>query len=288
MSKPIKILIMSVGEYKNNSTAKWLKAGGLINELVVCLPKEFSINAESYKERGIETYIYDENKYINDEFEFFGFKPRNCGGVGRQGIAEAVEKYGEDFICLQLDDDTSCYMVRNPETGKSCSVRDRKDFINLIQKFEKFYELTGIECMGMTGATIPDGNFVANKKLFNNFIMRKGKRLNFYGFKALCSDDVRYNLYKNLLDCQPMISTELAIITFAQNQGDRNDGNAVIYNGDYSWKKSYSLKMMAPWCVAQRIKEEENRVLFRENIRASLIYPDISLIENGKIVGKLR
>lgn len=286
--KPIKVLIMSVGKYKDNGTAKWLENFGLIKEMVVVLPKQFEENADSYRERGIEVYIYDEKKYINEDFEFFGFKPRNCGGVGRQGIAEAVEKYGDDYICVELDDDTASYGVRSVEKDKACIIRSKESFIKIIEAFEKFYNETGVECMGKTGATPPSGNFISNRKIFNNFIMRKGNRLNFDGFKALCSDDCRYNLYNNLFNAKPMISTELVSITFTQNQGDRKDGNAVLYNGDYSWKKSYSLKMMMPWCVEQRIKEETNRTLFRENFCPSLFYPYISLEENGKIVGRLR
>ena len=286
--KPIKILIMSVGEYKDNGTAKWLNNLGLRKKMVVCLPKQFENNTETYTTQGIETYIYDEKKYINDDFEFFGFNPRNCGGVGRQGIAEAVEKYGDDYICVELDDDMASYSVRHPEKQKSCNIKDKKSFLELIEVFQKFFEITGIECMGKTGATPPSGNFVANRKIFNNFIMRKGVRLNFNGFKALCSDDQRFNIYRNLLDLVPTISTELVSISFTQNQGDRKDGNAVIYNGDYSWKKSFGLKMMMPWCVEQKIVPETNRILFRENYRPSVLFPPISIVENGKIVGKLR
>lgn len=289
MTKPVKILVMSVGDYNNNGTAKWLVNIGLEKSTVIVLPHQFEDNSDSYKRKGLEVYIYDEKKYINDDFEFFGFKPRNCGGIGRQGIAEAVEKYGDDFICLQLDDDTSTYGVRNVEKDrKSRIICKGESLIEIIQLFDKFYNTTGVECMGKTGATPPSGIFVSNRKIFNNFIMRKGHKLNFDGFKALCSDDYRYNLYNNLLNARPMISTELVGITFTQNQGDRKDGNAVLYNGDYSWKKSYSLKMMAPWCVEQRIKKEENRTLFRENFRPSQLYPHISLEENGKIVGRLR
>ena len=235
---------MSVGEYDSNGTAKWLEKIGAVDLGVIVLPKQFEENASSYKKRGFEVYIYDEKKYINEDFEFFGFKPRNCGGVGRQGIAEAVEKYGDDYICFELDDDTAGYVVKNVEKDKSTNLRDRESLIELVNAFDKFYELTGVECMGKTGATPPTGDFISNRKIFNNFIMRKGEKLNFDGFKALCSDDVRFNLYHNLLDARPMVSTELVSITFTQNQGDRKDGNAVIYNGDYSWKKSYTLKMM--------------------------------------------
>ena len=286
--KPIKVLVMSVGEYSKNGTAKWFVKLNAKDLLVVCLPKEFETNANSYKEKGIEVFIYDEKKYINDNVEYFGFKKRNCGGIGRQGIAEAVEKYGDDCICLELDDDTSSYNVRNADIDKSCSIRNKEDLEKIIRVFDEFYNKTGIECMGKTGATPSSGDFIANRKIFNNFIMRKGNKWNFDGFKALCSDDYRYNLYNNLYNCRPMISTELVSISFTQSQGDRKDGNAVIYNGDYSWKKSYSLKMMAPWCVDQRIKEETNRILFRENFRPSLLFPPISVVENNNVVGEIK
>ena len=86
-----------------------------------------------------------------------------------------------------------------------------------------------------------------------------------------------------------MISTNLLCISFTQNQGDRTDGNAVLYNGDCSWKKSWTLKMMAPWGVEQRLVKETNRVLFRENPRGSILYPPICLAdENGQIIGKFQ
>lgn len=286
-SKPVKVLIMSVGEYNKNGTAIWLRELGMTKDMVVVLPKQFEENADSYRKRGIDVYIYDEKKYINDDFEFFGFKPRNCGGVGRQGIAEAVEKYGDDFICLQLDDDTDRYRVKTRTSG-SRGIIDRESFLRVVRMFEKFYRTTGIECMGKTGATPPSDNFIANRKIFNNFIMRKGVGLNFDGFKALCSDDQRFNIYRNLLDAVPTISTSFVDITFKQSQGDRNDGNAVLYNGDYSWKKSFALKMMAPWAVSQRISSEQNRILFRENYRPSLLFPPILVEEDGKIVGRLK
>lgn len=289
--KPIKVLIMSVGEYASNWTAKWFEKIGGIEHCVVCLPKQFEANAESYKRQGIETYIYDETKYIGPNIEYFGFKPRNCGGIGRQGIAEAVEKFGDKFICFQIDDDTAGLCVRKTdEFGgyKAIGITKWKNFEKLIRAEQEFFEMTGVECMAATGATIPkEGDFVSNHKIFNNFIMRKGNRWNFDGFAALCSDDQRFNLYRNVIDKTPMISTNYASITFHQNQGDRKDGNAVLYNSDCSWKKSFVLKMIFPQAIAQRISKETNRVLFRENILASKIYPPICLEEKGEIVGRL-
>ena len=101
--KPIKILVMSVGEYEKNYTTKYLVEIGAKEHVTVCLPKQYEDNAESYRREGVDVYVYDEKKYINGDFEFFGFKPRNCGGVGRQGIAEATEKYGDDYLIYQLE-----------------------------------------------------------------------------------------------------------------------------------------------------------------------------------------
>lgn len=278
---------MSVGEYSGNGTVKWLNKLGAKDLATICLPKQFEDKAESYRKNGFDVYIYDQDKYINEDFEFFGFKPRNCGGVGRQGIAEAVEKYGDDYICFELDDDTASYIVRNSD-GKSTSIRSKDSLETIVRALNEFYELTGIELAGRTGATIPSDDFISNHKIFNNFVMHKGNIQNFKGFAALCSDDQRFNIHNNLLNCRPMISTNSFVITFTQNQGDRKDGNAVVYNGDYSWKKSWSLKMMAPWAVEQRIVEEENRILFRENPRPSALYPPIcGCDENGEILCKL-
>lgn len=286
MNKPIKILVMSVGEYSGNGTAKWLEKLGAGDLATICLPKQFESNADSYRNRGLDVYVYDQDKYINEDFEYFGFKPRNCGGIGRQGIAEAVEKYGDDYILFELDDDTASYSIRKGE--HSSSVKTREQLCKMIYAFEEFYQLTGIDIAGKTGATPPSGKFMSSRKIFNNFLMHKGIASNFWGFAALCSDDRRYTLYRNIIDGVPTISTELVSIAFTQNQGDRKDGNAVIYNGDYSWKKSFALKMMAPWCSVQFIKQEENRVLFREYTELSSLYPPIMLSdEKGEIVGKL-
>lgn len=289
--KKIKVLIMSVGEYAKNTTAKWFEKIGGAEHCVVCLPEQFEENAKSYEKRGFETFIYDEKKYVGKTIDYFGFKPRNCGGVGRQGIAEAVDKYGDDYICFQIDDDTAQLGVRvvdNYGNYKATGITKWKNFEKLIRAEEEFYDKTGVECMAMTGASIPKvGDFVCNHKIFNNFIMRKGNRFNYDGFAAICSDDYRFNIMNNLLNRHPMITTNYASITFNQNQGDRTDGNAVMYNSDCSWKKSFVLKMIMPVQVEQRISKETNRVLFRENLLPSKLYPPICLEENGKIVGRL-
>lgn len=290
--KPIKVLVMSVGEYVGNTTIKYFERIGGANHCTVCLPLQFKHNAESYRERGIDVFLYDEKRYINDTFEFFGFRPRNCGGVGRQGIAEATEKYGDDYLCVEIDDDTSYFCVKNYEDGTNVCIKKWENFAKLIYAHDEFYRRTHIECMSKTGATIYNkerDTFVANRKIFNNFIMHKGVQLNYTGFAALCSDDQRFNIYRNLIDVTPMISNIFSQILFNQNQGDRKDGNAVLYNSDCSWKKSFALKMMMPHAIAQKIVREENRVLFREHIMAKVLYPPIMLYDNQKrIVGVLR
>lgn len=109
------------------------------------------------------------------------------------------------------------------------------------------------------------------------------------GFKALCSDDVRYNVYKSLWDATPLASIHLFSICFTQNQGDRRDGNAPLYNKDCSWKKSFSLRMTNPAFSTQYMSKEANRILFRETIQYGKIYPPIFLSDkDGNIVGKLK
>lgn len=284
---------MSVGEYSTNYTAKMLKKMGATEHTVVCLPKCYEANADSYNKQGIAVYLYDQDLYKNGEFEYFGFRKVNCGGIGRQGIASAVENLGDkDTIFFQVDDDTSSLNVRKLIDGKlkSTSIKKWSNLEKLIIAEDEFYNATGIECMASTGATIPDADhFISNHKIFNNFIMRKGVRLNFDGFKALCSDDYRYNIYRNLTNATPMISHNLAVITFHQNQGDRKDGNAVLYNKDCSWKKSFGLKMIMPFSVSQKIIQESNRILFRENLEPSKLYPNICVSDKkGNIIGEVQ
>ena len=290
--RDVKILIMSVGPFETNWTAHYIDQIGGRENIVVCLPKQFEQNAESYTDRGIQVYVYDQSKYINDDFEFFGFKPRNCGGVGRQGIAEAVEKFADDnTIILELDDDTAQMTVRVQQDDgsyKGGEIRTWEDFKKLINAEQDFYEATGVELACQTGVSIPKNNFITNRKIFNNFIMHKGNPWNFKGFAALCSDDQRFNLYNNIINRHPMVSHSYGGISFHQNQGDRKDGNAPLYNSDYSWKKSYALKMMMPASIEQRFVKEENRLLFRENYRAEGLFPPICLEnKDGEIVGRV-
>lgn len=283
--KEIKVLIMSVGPYSGNTTAQYFERIGGKTHCVVCLPYAKEYNAATYDAQGFEVFLYDEKKYINQEFEYFGFNPCNCGGIGRQGIAEAVDKYGDEYMCIQIDDDTSTIAVR-PRFGRQKNITKWRNFEYLYYAYNDAYEDLGVEIMSKTGAT-PKNSFVANRKIFNNFIMRKGNGLNYDGFKALCSDDYRYNYYRNILQCTPMVSCGRSLIMFKQSQGDRKDGNAPLYNGDCSWKKAFALKMMYPWAVNMKIAKEKNRMLFREEIAASKLYPPISLSENGDIVARV-
>lgn len=285
--KPIKVLVMSVGEYSKNWTIRYLERIKGVNNAVVCLPMQFEHNADGYKKKNIEVFIYDEKKYINDNFEFFGFNPRNCGGIGRQGIAEAVEKYNNDFLCFQMDDDYTGFSVRTLTDKKNKTITRWANLEKMIYAFDEFYQTLGIELAARTGATPPSGSFVSSHKIFNNFVMRKGVELNFYGFAALCSDDQRFNIYRNIYDITPMLSTEIFTVLFHQSQGDRSDGNAVLYNGDCSWKKSFALRMMIPWACRQRVAAHKNRVLYVENIKQSLLYPPIMLEQDGKIVARV-
>ena len=291
-NKKLKVLVMSVGEYSSNGTAKYMKRlGAPKGSVIVCLPKAKSENAQSYIDQGIEVYIYDQDKYINEDFEYFGFKPRNCGGVGRQGIAEATEKYdNDDTICLELDDDTGSLNVGVVRDGKlRCKVlRDFSDLEEIMNCLDRFYETTGIYLQGKTGGTIPDINHrFSNRKIFNNFIMRKECPTNYWGFAALASDDYRFNICHQFTYCCPMRSHRGLTITFTANQGDRKDGNAPLYNSDCSWKKSFALKMICPWAARQRFSKETNRWLYREDIMSSNLVPPIYVSdENGEVVGR--
>lgn len=292
-TKRIIMLVMSVGHISKNGTVRYLaKIGAPKEQVVVVLPKQYQEFERGYAEQGYSTHIYDEQKYI-PHIDFFGFRPRNCGGVGRQGIAEATEKFGgEDTICIQVDDDTAGFCVRKTEDSgkiKASAIRRWEDFCELFRAFDRFYDKAKCEVCCATGASVPSAkkNF-CGQKIFNNFIMRKGNRLNFNGFESITSDDYRFNIVHQLNDRTPMLQSVKASITFTQHQGDRKDGNAVIYNGDFSWKKSFALRMMCPWAAEQRIKflQGESHPTFLENIKASRLYPPILLSEkDGTITG---
>ena len=294
--KPVTFLVMSVGPFEKNGTCKYMNKIGGREMTVVCLPQEFEKHAQSYCDEGFRVYIYDQSKYINEGFEYFGFRPRNCGGIGRQGIAEAVDALddGNTLFC-QIDDDTAGFAVRIRSTEKqtgwrATSIRHIDSLVTIINALDDFYRNTGIKIQGKTGATITgiDDNFFANRKIFNNFLMYKSDEWRGEGFKSLCSDDVRYNLYKNLCGCTPTCSVHLFGISFTQNQGDRKDGNAVLYNKDCSWKKSFANRMYNPAYAIQYIAKEENRILFRETMSYSKLYPPIMLTDkNGEITAKL-
>lgn len=281
--KPLRILVMSVGDARENGTVNFFNKIGVVDKLIVCLPKTSEKFADGYERMGAGVFIYDQHKYINDEFEFFGFKPRNCGGVGRQGIAEAVEKYGGgDTILLQLDDDTASLMLDK----RKMSFGQLEYFANIC---DWFYENCRIFIGARTGATpvFADTGAFTNRKVFNNFIMRKGERLNFDGFKALASDDYRFEIHRCLFDRVAFLSVRDVMITFKKSQGSRKDGNAPLYNSDYSWKKAYALMMTAPWFARLRCKMMDGRFIFLEFLEMSKFVPKILLTdENGTPVGE--
>lgn len=279
--RPIKVLVMSVGEYAKNKTAQYMRAIGGVEHTVVCLPKQYADNAASYERVGLTVYVYDERKYMNERFEYFGFTPRNCGGIGRQGIAEAVDMYGDENICYQLDDDYTGIYVYNRRVRKQLKITTWANFERMIRLFDDFYNELGIEIAGKVGATPPDKNFLVSRKIYNNFIMRKGVRLNYDGFAALCGDDQRFNIMRNIIDATPMCNVNEFSVCFSQSQGDRSDGNAVIYNSDCSWKKSFALRMMYPWACRQRVAKHVNRALFLENIKYNKLYPPIMLADKN-------
>ena len=296
-NKKLIVLVMSVGPIERNGTLKWLtKIGGRANAVVV-LPKQFEEHAESYTKAGVSTYVYDERKYINDEFEYFGFKPRNCGGIGRQGIAEATDALKTpDNLLLQMDDDTSCMSIKKRMVidgevrWKAKSIMNFKSLEELMNAYDDFYQSTGIKIQSITGATPigPNDLFFAARKIFNNFLMYPEDDYKYAGFRYLCSDDVLYNYTKNVVGLTPMVSICASSIMFTQNQGDRKDGNAPLYNKDCSWKKSYSLRMFNPLLSTQYIARETNRILFRETMQYSKIYPPIMLTDSeGNITHKL-
>ena len=291
MNSPIKMLVMSVGLAKDNHTYNYLvKSGAPRDAICVCLPKQFEANASTYDTSKCDVFIYDEKNYINDDFEFFGFKPRNCGGVGRQGIAEAVDKFGDDYLCWQLDDDVRCYAVRvwDGTKVKATKIRKWKNIEAMIRSFWNFYLNTGvmvggaIQMMMTGGGGFKRGRHFVQRRLYNNFPMVKGNPLNYRAFKYYIADDSAYNLYNTIINLTPMLSTGAYNPLPYYNQGDREDGNAVIYNGDCSWKKSYALRMICPWACHQFVKREANRSLFREGYYVEKLYPPILLNDNGR------
>ena len=296
--KKLVVLIMSVGPFAENGTAKWLKRlDAKYDNMIVVLPKQYEYHAETYTKEGIKVFVYDEKNYINKDFEFFGFKPRNCGGIGRQGIAEAVDTLQQDDILfLQLDDDTSSMNIRKRVLingrihYKSKTITRFESLEFLMNSFDSFYRTTGIKLQAATGATIITGDMLmfCNRKIYNNFLMYPDDANKYTGFRYLCSDDVIYNYTSNLLHQTPFLSTCLCNITFTQNQGDRKDGNAPIYNKDCSWKKSFSLRMFTPLLSIQYISKEANRTIFRETLQYQKIYPPIMLTDkNGEITHRL-
>lgn len=176
-TKPIKVLIMSVGPCEKNGSVAYFKRIGGAEHCVVCLPMQFEQHAQSYRDDGIDVYLYDERKYINKEFEFFGFKPRNCGGVGRQGIAEATEHYGDDYLCFQVDDDTSCFAVRRDDF-KTKVITKWSTLEAIIYALDDFACSTGIDLSAMTGGykSVQSGRVHIEQKDIQQLYHAKGQR----------------------------------------------------------------------------------------------------------------
>ena len=281
--KKVKFLIMSVGEYEGNVTTKYLlRMKTPKDRIIVCLPNCYSENAASYERHGLQVYLYDEKKYINDDFEFLGFKPRNNGGVGRQGIAEAAETLkADDVLFVQLDDD---YVGLRVRTADHC---DREGVFGEVERFynvcDEFWRETGIRVVGSHSAVFPkpDSPFVTHKE-FNNFIMRGTDRWDYDGFKQYVSDDVRYNVYRSILKCEPCCNLKACYVNFGKVQGERKDGNAVIYNGDYAFKKAYALQLMFPWAADLRLYKmpDGTGVQYREQVSTGFYFPKV-ILESG-------
>lgn len=295
--KKLIILVMSVGPHGTNGTCNFLESIGGKDNIVVVLPKQFENNAASYRESGIKVFVYDEKKYINEDFEFFGFKPRNCGGVGRQGIAEATDALSEEnTLLLQMDDDTSAIHVRRHDNTRKCGwrsipIRHFSDLEEVYNVLDEFYQTTGIKVQAKQNGAITgaDDIFWSARKIFNNFLMYKDDEFKYNGFAELCSDDVIYNYYKNLLGCTPCLSIHKVAINFTQSQGNRADGNAPLYNKDCSWKKSFALRMVTPAFSTQKVANETQRILFRETLQYAKVYPPIMLADkDGKITSELK
>lgn len=276
------VLVMSVGSCEKNGTVKFLQKIGAPNErIVVCLPRQFENNAESYRAVGLVPFIYDESKYINSDFEYFGFKPRNCGGVGRQGIAEATDKYdNKNVILLQLDDDTLGFFVRKKvnDKWKGRTIKHWCEFETFWRAMFAFYQSTGIYIAGSTTATLPD-KILANRKVYNNFIMQACDEYKYDGFKARLNDDIRYNVMRSLYGPVAFYSVVFGAINFTQAQGIRTDGNAPLQILDSAWNKAFAAQMMFPQWLNIKLSREDatSRFQFREFMQYNKIYGKILL-----------
>lgn len=270
-AKSVHFYVMSIGDCAGNDSVRWLKRiGAPADSFTVVLPKTSQEFVKSYDDAGVDVYLYDESKYVKaDYFEFFGFKPRNCGGVGRQGIAEAINELAkDDEISVQIDDDTSGMAVRRRTEGGRllrADVRKWSELADIARAMDKVHEATGIEPgvhVAVGAGSAPEDGFRTWKR-FNFWIMRKGNQQNYYNFAEFVSDDIIANMYYWLQGI-PQGGLGGVTINFKDGQASRADGNDAIYRSDASWKKAYALRMTCPWASHLQMKREQGGFLFRE------------------------
>lgn len=270
-AKSVHFYVMSIGGYEGNESVAWLrKIGAPSNAFTVVLPKASQEFVKSYEEAGVDVYLYDESKYVEaDYFEFFGFKPRNCGGVGRQGIAEAIDELAKsDELSIQIDDDTSSIAVRRRTEGGRllrATVRKWSELADIARAMDAIHAATGIEPgvhIAVGAGSAPEDGFRTWKR-FNLWIMRKGDPQNYYNFAEFVSDDIIANMYFWLQGI-PQGGLGGVNLTFKEGQASRPDGNDAIYRSDASWKKAYALRMTCPWASHMRMRREQGGFLYRE------------------------
>lgn len=270
-AKSVHFYVMSIGDYEGNKSVAWLrKIGAPSDAFTVVLPKASQEFVKSYEDAGVDVYLYNESKYVDaDYFEFFGFKPRNCGGVGRQGIAEAIDSLASDEeISVQMDDDTSNMNVRRRTEGGrllGASVRKWSELVAIVRAMDGIHEATGIEPavhIAVGAGSAPEDGFVTWKR-FNFWMMRKGNKQNYYNFAEFVVDDSIANMYYWLQGI-PQGALGGVNLVFKEGQASRADGNDAIYRSDASWKKGYALRMTCPWASHLRMKKEKGGFLFRE------------------------
>lgn len=271
--RPVHYYVMSIGACSENDSVRWLKRlGAPADAFTVVLPKSAEQFVEGYQQAGVNVYLYDESKYVDaDYFEFFGFKPRNCGGVGRQGIAEAVDELAaSDEISVQVDDDTSAMCVRRRSQGGrilGASVSKWSELVALARAQTAVMNATGIAVgvhIAVSAGSAPEDGFVTWKR-FNYWIMKAGDKRNYTGFAEFVVDDTIANLYY-WLSGTPQGALSGVNLTFKEGQASREDGNDAIYRSDASWKKAYALRMTCPWASQMRMRRERGGFLFRENL----------------------
>lgn len=262
-------IVMSVGDSSENGTYNYLCHRLKIpkDRVIIALANQFEKYAETYTDATV--YLYDEKKHF-DKVDYYKFVPRNCGAVGRMGVAEAADHFDFDRYIV-LDDDTG-----NIVFGGAI-IKNGRLLDEICQIVIDMEDNTGLHWGIRTGNVIPDyERLTSSRKQYNFFIIKKGDPKN-YWYSTYVSDDNQWNVRTYWYGQMHFSLTDVSI-TFTQNQGDRNDGNAVIYNGDNSFKKSYAVTMMVPWAAVNTITQEANRPLFREYILFSKLIPKMLLV----------